>query len=114
MNDLIAPLSIVFLSGMAWMLLARFNHYSEYPDKIHRHDDGQINWKWMLFINITAVVTGGAVSTVAFMVIKYVGVLPDELSVFFSSLFGIAADKLFILIQQKMHQKVEGYIDDEF
>lgn len=114
MNDLIAPLSIVFISGMAWMMLSRFNHYSENPENIHRHEDGKINWKWMLFINTTAVITGGAVSTVAFMIMRYSGVLNDEMSVFFSSLFGIAADKLFVLMQQKMYQKTERCLDDEY
>lgn len=113
MNDLIAPLSFVFLGGMAWMLLSRFNHYAENPKKIHRHKDGKINWKWMLFINITAVITGGAVSTVAFMVMRYSGFLNDEMSVFFSSLFGIAADKLFVLIQRKIYQRSEAYLEDE-
>lgn len=114
MNDLIAPLSLVFMGGMIWMLLARFNHYSRFPDMIHRHEDGRVNWKWMLFINITAVLTGGAVSTVAFMVIKYTNVVTDEWSVFFASLFGIAADKIFMLMQQKMYQKVEERLDEEF
>lgn len=114
MNDLIAPFSLVFLSGALWMTLARFNHYSEYPEKIHRHEDGNINWKWMLFINSTAVITGGAVSTVAFMIMRNSGVFSDEISVFFSSLVGIVADKVFVLMQQRINKKAEEYLDNEF
>lgn len=114
MNDLIAPLSFAFIGGSIWMMIARFNHYSENPDKIHRKDDGKVNRAWMAFINITAVITGGAVSTAAFMLIKYSNFLPDEFGVFLSSLFGIVADKIFVLMQQKMYQKVEEHMDDDF
>jgi hypothetical protein len=114
MKDTLASILFVFMGGALWMLLARFNYYTQNPQNIHRHENGNVHWRWMLFVNITAIVTGGAVSTVAFMVIKYTGLLNDEFAVFVSSMFGIAADKIFLVLQQQMYNKAEKYIDDEF
>ena len=113
MKDLNNSLIFVFLGGALWMLLARLNFYVQNPSDIHRHDEtGKINWKWMLFINFTAIVTGGAISTVVFMAINYFNMFDINLAVFIASVFGIVADKVFIMLQQKLANKAEELSDD--
>lgn len=94
------------------MALARFNYYRIHPHAIHRHDNGQVNKPWMIYDNVTAVIIGGAVATVAFMLVRNIGIASDEIVVFFSSLVGISADKIFIRIQEKLDKKAEEHMDE--
>ena len=114
MNDIINTLLWVFLGGGVWAVLTRLNHYSNYPEDIRKKEDGKIHITWMVFINITAILTGGAISTVAFMVFKYANIASDVYLVFLSTIVGIGGDKLFMLLQNNIHRKADKFMDNDF
>jgi len=99
---------LVFIIGIVLAAIARANHYRFNPSDIERTADGKVKWRWMVFVNVVAILIGGIVAIAAWLGLKAMGI--NEVSieaVFISGVFAIAGDRIFIMAQEKLSKKAE-------
>ena len=85
----------------------------ENPHEISRHENGDINWKYCIFVNTVELVIGGVVGIGIGVVFEFYQLLDGNMLMLAVAMSGLAGGKIFEAVQHKIHKKVEE-VDNDF
>ena len=103
---------LTFLIAAFITLLSRLKHMIENPQEISRHDNGEINWKYNIFVNAVELVIGGVVGIGIGITFEYYHLLDGNMLMLAVAMSGLAGGKIFEAIQHKIHKKIDNAEDD--
>lgn len=106
-------LILAFITAAFITLLSRLKYYMiENPHEVKRHDNGEINWKYCIFVNAVELMIGGVVGIGIGIIFEYYHLLDGNMLMLAVAMSGLAGGKIFEAVQHRIHRKIEQSSED--